>query len=127
VAGQALVVFADVPWLPPMQDWQSGLLPYPVLLASQIAILVVQAKVSIDFARGHGFAVRRRPRLGRALIVFSLIYFAAMLVRYALTMLFHPERRWFGTGTIPIAFHWVLAAYLGTLGRWHTTVDADAR
>ena len=110
-----------------MQDWQSGLLPYPVLLASQIAILAVQAKASLDFARGDGFTVRPRPRLGRALIVLSAIYFATMLVRYALTMLFYPERRWLGTGTIPIVFHWVLAAYFATLGRWHATAHADAR
>jgi hypothetical protein len=42
-----------------------------------------------------------------------------MLLRYAVTMAVHPERRWLGTGTIPIVFHWVLAAYLFTLGRFH--------
>ena len=30
----------------------------------------------------------------------SLVYVAGMVVRYALTMTSHPERRWF-TGTIP--------------------------
>ncbi len=34
-------------------------------------------------------------------------------------MVLHPERRWLGTGTIPIAFHWVLAAFLFRLGRLH--------
>lgn len=126
VIGQALIVFAEVRWLPPMPAWQSGLLPYPVLLASQCAILAVQAKVSIDFARGDGVTVRRRPRLGRSLVIASAVYFTGMVVRYALTMLLYPERRWLGTGTIPIVFHWVLAAYLSVLGRWHAKAEPDA-
>ena len=35
VAGQIVVVLRAPRWLPPMEQWQSGLLPYPVLLASQ--------------------------------------------------------------------------------------------
>jgi hypothetical protein len=34
-------------------------------------------------------------------------------------MALYPERRWLGTGTIPIVFHWVLAAYLFTLAHFH--------
>ena len=43
--------------------------------------------------------------------------FLGMVARYAITMTLYPERRWLGTGTIPIVFHWVLAAYLYVLGR----------
>jgi len=39
-----------------------------------------------------------------------------MAARYALTVTFLPEWRWF-RGAIPVAFHWVLAAYLFLLGR----------
>ena len=46
VAGQALVAFFDVGWLPPMEAWYSGLLPYPILLPTQLAILAVQ--VTLD-------------------------------------------------------------------------------
>jgi hypothetical protein len=35
-------------------------------------------------------------------------------------MALHPERRWLGPGTIPIVFHWVLAAYLFTFAHFHT-------
>lgn len=119
VLGQALVAFAGVTALPPMSEWYSGLLPYPVLLPAQIAILVLQAWVSLQFARGHGMLLTPRPRVGRVLIVLSVVYFAAMALRYAVTMTWYPERRWVGTGTIPIVFHWVLAAYIFTLGRHH--------
>ena len=82
-------------------------------------ILGVQAKVARDFWGGQGFFVVRRPRAGRVLTGFAVIYFAVMVVRYILTMTWYPERRWLGTGTIPIAFHWVLAAWLFTLGRFY--------
>jgi hypothetical protein len=119
VLGQALVAFAGVTVLPPMSEWYSGLLPYPLLLPAQIAILTVQAWIALEFARGQGVLVTPRPRVGRILIVLSVVYFAAMVLRYAITMAWYPERRWLGTGTIPIVFHWVLAAYLFTLGRHH--------
>ena len=119
VVGQALVAFAGVTVLPPMAEWYSGLLPYPLLLPVQIAILAVQACIALQFARGHGVLITPRPQAGGVLIALSVLYFAAMVVRYALTMTWHPERRWLGTGTIPIVFHWVLAAYLFTLGRHH--------
>jgi len=123
VLGQALVAVFDVRWLPSMAEWYSGLLAYPLLLPTQVVILLVQAKVSADFLRGHGPLTVQRPRIGRALRWFSVLYFAAMALRYVLTMTWHPERRWLGTGTIPIVFHWVLAAYLYTLGRYYGRRD----
>jgi hypothetical protein len=120
VAGQALVAFAGTPGLPPMGEWYSGLLPYPLLLPAQIGILGLLGWICADFARGDGYWVRPRPRLGRWLARASYLYVAAMLVRYVATMALHPERRWLGTGTIPVVFHWVLASYLFTLARFHT-------
>lgn len=119
VAGQALVAALDVDWLPPMTEWYSGLLPYPLLLPAQGLILALQARVSWDLLRGRGPMAVRRPRLGRILQPLSLLYVAAMAARYGLTMAWYPERRWLGTGTIPIVFHWVLAAWLFTLARYH--------
>jgi hypothetical protein len=107
VLGQALVAFFAVPWLPPMDAWFSGLVPYPMLLAIQVAILLVQAVIDRDVWRGHGFFARRRPRAGRRLQWLACAYALSMLGRYAITR----------THRIPIVFHWVLAAYLFTLGR----------
>ena len=39
-----------------------------------------------------------------------------MAARYIVTMALNPELRWF-TGTTPIWFHFVLAAFLFTLGQ----------
>jgi hypothetical protein len=103
VAGQALVAFFDVPWLPPMTAWYSGLLPYPVLLPLQLAILAAQAALDSRVWRRGTLAAR--PRTSRALRWFSYLYAAAMLLRWILTR----------THLIPIVFHWVLAAYAYTL------------
>ena len=106
VAGQALVAFAGVPWLPPMDAWYSGLLPYPLLLPTQVLILGVQLVINRGVWRGAGVLASPHPRLGHALRGFSYVYALAMLVRWIVTH----------THGIPIVFHWVLAAYLFTLG-----------
>lgn len=120
VAGQVLVALTPVSFLPAMPHWYSGLLPYPLLLPTQLAVLVVQVVVCVQFARGHGALVRpRRRRLGRMLLAVAAVYAVGMVARYALTMAWYPERRWLGAGTIPSVFHVVLAAFIGTVGRYH--------
>jgi len=125
VLGQVLVAFFDVGFLPPMAEWYSGLLPYPILLPIQVVILILQFKVGTDFSRGTGFFVIPRSGMGRFLLWFSYVYFAAMVLRYVVSMALYPERRWFG-GTIPIFFHWVLAAYLFVLGLFHTRMGSPS-
>ena len=39
VLGQVVVAWTAPRWLPPMEQWQSGLLPYPVLLTGQAVVL----------------------------------------------------------------------------------------
>jgi hypothetical protein len=114
VLGQALVAVGDAPFLPPMTEWQSGLLPYPVLLASQIMILGLQAWVAHDATRRQGLFAAPRPRWATRLRVVATLYAGAMAARYVLTMALHPDRRWMG-GTIPIVFHWVLAGWLAAV------------
>jgi len=124
VAGQALVALLDLRWLPPMAEWYSGLLPYPLLLPVQLAILLAQGRISLDLLRGHGAFVRPGRPTGHVLLVLGLLYLAGMLLRYALTMTWYPERRWLGTGTIPTAFHVVLALYVLTLARFYLGREA---
>lgn len=118
VTGQVVVALYAPAFLPPMEEWYSGLIPYPILLPIQIVILIVQAVMIRDFWRGSGRFVVPRRRLGVGVCRFSYVYFVVMALRYVITMALFPERRWL-TGTIPIFFHWVLAAYLYTFGRYH--------
>ena len=121
VIGQVVVVLWAPRWLPPMQQWQSGLLPYPVLLAGQAVVLTLMVWICVDFTRGVGVFVNpKRAEMGRFVIWFSYVYVAGMIVRYVLRMIERPDQRWFG-GTIPIIFHCVVAAFLWTFGRYHIT------
>ena len=119
VIGQIAVVLWRPRWLPPMSQWQSGLLPYPVLLLGQAVVLTLMVWICIDVSRGSGvFVDPRRPEMGRFVTSFSYVYFGAMILRYILWMKARPDQRWFG-GTIPIVFHCVVAAFLWTFGRYH--------
>ncbi len=117
VAGQILVGVREVSILPPFEQWFSGLLPYSLLLPVQIAMIVLMLKIVRHFARGNGYFVDLSPRTGAILKVLGCIYFLAMFVRYVMTIVPHPELRWF-IGTIPIWFHFVLAAFIFTLGHY---------
>lgn len=111
VIGQVLVTYPGVSWLPEKAHWQSGLLPYPVLLASQTAILAVMTGIARDAWRGWGWFLAPRSRFGRVVRITSIVYFAAMIVRYVVTMSLHPD--WFPfEHSIPTVFHCVLAIYL---------------
>jgi hypothetical protein len=126
VLGQAVIAVRDVGFLPPFAEWYSGLLPYPLLLPAQIAIIVLMLKIVRDFARREGYFLELRPGTGHGLQGLGCLYFAGMLVRYVATMALHPELRWF-TGTIPIWFHMVLAAFIFTLGHYQVWRSASRR
>jgi hypothetical protein len=118
VAGQLLVRTRAPTWLPSNEYW--ALTPYAVLLPVQLAVVGLLTWIDVHFARGYGSWTDPRPALGSAVIWFSLIYGGAMLVRYVWRMSRLPRQRWFG-GTIPIVFHWVLAAYLFVFGSFHAS------
>ena len=126
VLEQVLVAFFHVPWLPPMEEWFSGLIPYPILLAIQIFMLTAMIKISTDIWRGRGLFSLTRSACSTFLIAFSANYAGSMVVRYVLTMIHRPELRWLG-GTIPIFFHFVLAGFIFTLGRFHSHEGIFAR
>lgn len=118
VAGQLIVRLRSPSWLPPTEEW--NLTPYRLLLPTQIAILGLMTWLGIAFSRGSGTAVAPRPVLGESVLVFAYVYAAAMAARYAVRMTRRPDARWFG-GTIPIVFHWVLAAYVYVFGSFHAS------
>jgi len=113
VLGQLLVVAGVAPFLPPMDEWQSGLLPYPLLLVSQIVILAILATVCVQFTRGNGYFVGRRVWLATPLWMVGWIYAIGMVLRYAVL------RR----DAIPVAFHIVLASFLLAVASYQRRQD----
>jgi hypothetical protein len=122
VLGQALVVFFYIDWLPSSEQWFSGLIRYPILLCIQLVMLAVMLKIASDIWRVRGFFAKPRPGYSRFLVACSILYAASMVLRYALTMTYRPEMRWFGD-TIPIFFHFVLATFVYTWGKFHSARD----
>jgi uncharacterized protein len=118
VLGQFLVAFVNASFLPPMEAWMSGVVPYPQLLTAQILIIGLYGKVCLDFARGSGYFVTPRRRLGTGLLVFGSLYLGVMILRYIMRMSLYPHERWTG-GCIPIFFHWVLSSFILVLGSYH--------
>jgi uncharacterized protein len=119
VIGQIIVVLRAPRWLPPMAQWQSGLLPYPVLLAAQAVVLTLMVWISANFVRRSGvFFEPQRPGVGYVIVSCSRLYFGGMVVRYIVRMWRRPDQRWLG-GTIPIVFHSIVAAFLWIVGRYH--------
>jgi len=109
VVGQAAVVFLGVDWLPPMEAWYSGLMPYAYLLPSQILLIGLMTKICLDFTRERGWFYEPKRVLAAEWLWFGYLYLGAMIAR-AIFLWDHP---------IPIVFHWVLAAFVITVGLSH--------
>lgn len=113
VLGQLEVLLLAPDWLPPMYDWYSGLIPYPILLPLQIVLLMIMAAVVMrEVQLGHR-ASGDWQRWVRAL---AIVYFAVMLLRL-IVQLSRGADGVIEAGGIPVAFHWVLALFLLVLAR----------
>lgn len=120
VFGQVVVALYAPRWLPAMEHWYSGLMPYRYLLPAQFVLLTLMVLIAYDIQRMDGFfAAGGWEALSPALRLAAVVYFGAMVARYVLTMALRPERRWFKR-TIPIWFHMVLATALWTFGSYHS-------
>jgi hypothetical protein len=115
VMGQIWVGICRPPSLPPWSEWHSGVLPYPLLLLTQLLLLMFMAVVNTDQARGAGWFGAVQLQTRNRLRLFGIVYALAMIFRYAARMTLVPEARWLG-GTIPIGFHLVLASWVILLG-----------
>jgi hypothetical protein len=116
VIGQVEVLLLAPDWLPPMEHWYSGLLPYYLLLPAQIVLLVIMgAMASSERLRSGAFAADH-PGTATLLRVLALMYFAFMAGRLVLNVIDHGQEFW-QHGAIPVAFHWVLALFLLVSGR----------
>ena len=80
-----------------------------ITLPSQIAIVALMAKISVDFTRRSGFFYEARKSFATAWLWFGYVYLAAMVARGVLLW----DR------PIPIVFHLVLAAFVIAVGHSH--------
>ena len=116
VIGQLEAALLEPPWLPDMDAWYSGLLPYPLLLPVQIGILMLMTVVAWNPRVRNGQFAQRHPRAADALRLLALLYFLVMAVRLAVNINTNGADFW-SEGAIPVAFHWVLALFILVSGR----------
>ena len=125
VIGQFEVLMFAPPWLPEMDAWYSGLLPYPILLPAQIGLLMLMSVVAWNRRVRTGRFAAAHPRAVRALRVLATIYFGLMALRLALNVAANGAGFW-RAGAIPVAFHWVLALFLMVSSRASPLLDAES-
>ena len=111
VIGQFEALVASPGWLPGMDAWYSGLLPYFLLLPVQIALLMIMAVVAWSRRVRTGRFALARPRVARGLRALALLYFLVMALRLGFNVHENGDAFW-REGAIPVAFHWVLALFL---------------
>ena len=121
VVGQAVQRWVPQSWLPPFSEWQGSAIPYPVLLAAQVAILVLLAFVLTRMAQGRRMLGRRTSC---AVIGAGTVYFAVMAARLLLGIFWLSESQWF-TAWISTSFHLVLASVMLMWGWQQLRVITD--
>jgi len=115
VAAQPLALVVEAPVVPRFESWHSGVLPYPLLLGTQIVILAWLVTTAARVSRG---AVQPRRMFGRLVLGVAAVYGMTMLMRLVLGATALSEVRWFAS-PVPTVFHLVLAGYLFVYGRVH--------
>jgi hypothetical protein len=115
VVAQPLALVANWGFLPRFESWHSGLMPYPLLVGTQLLILAWLLTTARRVSRA---TVQPSRTLGRFLLGISGIYAVTMLMRLALGATVLRDERWFAS-LVPTVFHLVLAGYLLAYGHLH--------
>lgn len=115
VAAQPLALVVHTGFLPRFDSWQSGAVPYPYLVASQLLIILWLGRTAAQFSRG---TVVARRRLGAIMMALGGAYFLTMIARLVLGATWLRENYWFAS-PIPTVFHLVLATAVLLYGHFH--------
>lgn len=123
VVAQLLQRYLELSFLPPFDAWQSGAVPYGVLLASQILILYFCIWILWRILSNRILPSRRQ---GWIFFVIGLIYFMTMIARLAIGLTGLSEHHWFHS-YLPTLFHFVLSGYLIGVGCFHLQATEQRR
>jgi uncharacterized protein len=115
VAAQPAALRFGTSPLPQFDAWHSGVVPYPLLLMTQLGIVVWLVHTAWTFSTG---SVAARYRLGVAMLAFGTVYLTTMLARLVLGATLLSDHGWFAR-PLPTIFHIFLAAYILIYGHFH--------
>lgn len=116
VAAQLAQAVYSVSFLPSYEAWHSGALPYPLLVASQLAIIAFCGRIVWQF---HSKTVQVSRIAGLVYLGLGGVYFAVMVFRLAAGYSFAAGHPWLGAH-LPAIFHLVLASFLLVVGFFHS-------
>jgi hypothetical protein len=117
VVAQLIQAWHPVAFLPSFEVWQSGALPYPILLMFQVAILWVCLRIVWRMFKGVVMPV---PKKGRILLYLGGLYLVVMGIRLMIGLTVVPDHFWFGA-VLPTIFHCVLATFMLVYGWYHVS------
>jgi hypothetical protein len=123
VVAQLIQVWHPVTVLPSFETWQSGALPYPMLLMFQVAILWVCLRIVWLMFNKVVVAV---PKKGRILLYLGGLYLVVMSIRLMIGLTVAPDHFWFGA-VLPTIFHFVLAIFMLVYGWYHISGDYPSK
>ena len=115
VAAQLLQHFFPVSFLPAFEDWQSGTLPYWVLVIFQIIIIAICFRITYQVATG---TAQPNHKTGKLCLLFGVIYFSIMLFRLIAGLTFAPDHAWLGA-RLPTLFHLILSSFVLVVGHFN--------
>ena len=115
VCAQLIQYTYPIDVLPAFEQWQSGALPYGVLLFFQF---VIMAFLLVQFYRLRNGSIHKCRKKAWVYFVCGLVYATVMVLRLIIGIFVLPEHPWFGV-ILPSIFHVVLASCLLVLGMYH--------
>jgi hypothetical protein len=107
--------FVYLPVLPPFSEWDSGYMPYPALFLTQ---LTIAAGLIVVVLRVRSGAMIPRRRLGVGLLIFGIVYFLVMAVRFGIAVAGVSDATFFRL-YVPAFFHLGLSGFVMIVGKYH--------
>lgn len=119
VIAQMLQAWSLTPFFPPFEAWESGAVPYPLLVVSQVVIIAVCTRV---IWRLHTGVAVPSLKTGKVLLVIGGIYWGLMCSRLIIGLTVATDHFWF-SARLPTVFHFVLAGFVLVYGWFHYTAS----
>jgi sterol desaturase/sphingolipid hydroxylase (fatty acid hydroxylase superfamily) len=114
VLAQLIQAIHPVSFLPPFHVWHGAVLPYPLLVASQVAVILVLASL---LWRVRTDAISPSPWKYWVCFMLGGAYFSFMGFRLFAGLTFLADHPWFSK-SLPAFFHVVLATFVLMLGHY---------
>ena len=122
VMAQLIQSWHPYPVLPSFDAWQSGTVPYSLLLGVQVVIVGCCLRIVWRLFKGRVVA---ETKIGNIWLSLGGMYVLVMGIRLILGFTMVPDHFWFGA-KLPTMFHFVLAAFVLVYGRFHVIADQSS-